>query len=531
MQGAAVELAAVDLAVIAAYMAAVLAYGLWVGRGEADAEDYFLAGRALPWGLIGLSLYASNMSGASFVGLMGAAYEHGMVVFNYEWTATLVLAVLALFMLPAFLRGRLFTLPEYLERRFDRRSRLAFSGFTILAIMFVDTAGALYAGGVVIAALFPGVGLWLASAVLAAVAGVYTIFGGLRAVVVTDAVQALLVMLGAGLVVAVGLGEVGGWQGLARQLEPERLRLVKPLGDDFLPWPGLLGVILLGFYYWSLNQFVVQRVLGARALAAGQRGALFAGLLKLPNLALMIVPGLIAAALFPGLASPDQAFPKLAFELLPVGLRGIIVTALVAAIMSSLDSALNAAASLATMDFVRPFAPRLSGRALLRIGRLVTGVAMVVAAVYAPSIRDFGSLFEYFQATLSYLVPPVVAVYLGGLFCRRFTASGALAALVSGVAIGIPLFAAKEATGLWAAAGLPEVHFTLMSVIMCALALAVMTAVSLAAPPPAHADAERLAFRRADLAAAPGRRPWYADVRVQAAALLALTAAVIAVAW
>ncbi|MFQ5786228.1 MAG: sodium/solute symporter [Alphaproteobacteria bacterium] len=531
MKATTVELAAIDLAVIAVYFTAVIGHGLWVGRGERDAADYFLAGRMLPWYLIGFSFFASNMPGASFVGLMGASYSHGMVVFNYEWTATLVLIFFALFMLPVFLRARLFTVPEYLEMRFDRRSRWAYALFTILTLMFIDTAGALYAGGIVISTAFPQVGLWEASAALAVLAGVYTIFGGLRAVVVTDAVQAVLMIVGAALIFVIGLNEVGGWDALMQRLEPAETRLMKPVDDGFLPWPGILGVVLLGFYYWTLNQYFVQRALAARSLNEGRKGALFGGLLKLPNLLLMIAPGMIAIVLFPDLDNPDRVFPALAFELLPVGLRGLILTALVAAIMSSLDSALNAAASLLTMDFVKPLRPETSGRALLAIGRAFTVLLMVVAALYAPLIQHFGSLFQYFQSTLAYIVPPIVAVYLGGLFSARFTGAGALAAILAGLALGVPLFVVKEVTGAWAAAGLPPVHFTYMSLVMFAFAFAVMALVSAArpAPPPPSAAV----FRREDVrpGAREGARPWLRDYRVQAAALALAMTALVAAFW
>ena len=528
------ELAAVDVAIVAAYFIAVLAHGLWVGRGERDALDYFLAGRTLPWALIGFSLYASNMSGASFVGLMGASYAHGMVVFNYEWTAALVLIFFALFMAPVFLRTGLYTVPEYLERRFDARSRYAYALFTVLTIMFIDTAGALYAGGIVITTAVPGLELWQASAALALFAGVYTIFGGLKAVVVTDTVQAVIMIAGATAICVIGLEAVGGWDRLFEGLDETKTRLIMPADDGFLPWPGIGGVVILGFYYWTLNQYFVQRMLAARSLADARRGALFGGLLKLPNVFLMIIPGMIAIQLFPDLDSPDRVFPALAFELLPAGFRGLILTALVAAIMSSLDSALNAAASLVTMDFVRPLRPRTSARTLLVIGRWVTVVAMVVAAAYAPLIRDFGSLFQYFQSTLAYLVPPIVAVYFVGIFWRRATATGAFSALVSGLALGLTLFFLKEVTGAWSAVGLPDVHFTYMALSLCAFAALVTAAVSLAGPAPPAAKVDEATFRRADLGAgAPGAgpRPWYLDHRWQAAGLGLVMAGTIAAFW
>ncbi len=528
-----VELTALDTAVMAAYFVVIMALEFWVGRGERDALDYFLAARNLPWYLIGFSFYASNMSGASFVGLMGAAYQHGMVVFNYEWTATLVLIFFAVFMLPTFLRAKLFTVPEYLEVRFDRRSRWAYACLTILTLIFIDMAGAIYAGGIVISTMFPRVGLWEAGAAMALLAGSYTLFGGLRSVVVTDALQAILMIVGAALIFIFGLQEVGGWAALMDGLEDAQTRLIKPADDAFLPWPGIAGVMLLGFYYWTLNQYFVQRALAARSLAEGRKGALFGGLLKLPNVFLMILPGMIAIVLLPGMENPDQVFPTLAAKLLPAGLRGLILTALIAAIMSSLDSALNAAASLLTMDFIRPLRPDISGRRLLGVGRALTAVLILVAAFYAPLIAQFGSLFQYFQATLSYIVPPIVAVYLGGLFWRRLSGGGAFWAILCGLTLGIALFLSKEVTDIWSSAGLPPVHFTYMAVLMFVFTFLVMTLVSLAGVPPSPEALGGVTFDRDDLRAEPpakgARRSL--DYRVLAAALALLMVSVILVVW
>ncbi len=526
------QLSTLDVTIVVVYFAGVIAHGLWVSRGKESSADYFLAGRQLGWFLVGFSLFASNMSGASFVGLMGASYDHGLVVFNYEWTATLVLILFAFILLPYFLRAKLFTVPQFLEHRYDHRSRTAYSAFTLLAIMFVDTAGALYAGGLVISSLFPIFSLWEAVGILALVAGVYTILGGLKAVVVTDTVQAILLMLGAAAIFAIGLQEVGGWDRMVAELDDRRMSLIHPRDHDFLPWTGLLGVVLLGFYYWTLNQFIVQRALGARNLDQGRKGALFAGFLKLPNLFLMIIPGVFAILLYPELPDPDLVFPTLAFDLLPVGFRGLILTALIAAVMSSLDSALNAAATLFTMDFVRPLRPDIPDRVLVSIGRLVTGVAMVVGAIYAPTIQHFPSLFEYFQSVLSYLIPSIVAIYLGGIFFKRLNGDGALWAILFGVGVGIPLFILKEVTGLWVTWGLPDLHFTLMSVVMLASSSAVLIGVSLLTSPPSPERIEGIVFRAEDLIQGWDRsRRWYLDVRIQAATLLLLTGLTIWIFW
>ena len=521
----------IDIATIVLYLVLVVGIGLWAGRGERNSTDYFLAGRALPWYLIGFSLYASNMSGASFVGLMGAAYSHGMVVFNYEWTATIVLIFFALFMLPVFLRARLFTITGYLEARFDRRTRWVYAGFTLLTLMLIDTAGALYAGGIVIGTLWPEVEIWQTSAALAVLAGTYTVFGGLRAVVVTDALQAVLMIGGAALIFWFGLSEIGGWAAMRDSLEQAQQRLMRPADDGFLPWPGIVGVILLGFYYWTLNQYFVQRALAASSLDQARKGALFGGLLKLPNVFLMILPGMMAVSLLPALDNPDRVFPSLAFDLLPAGLRGLVLAGLLAAIMSSLDSALTAAASLLTMDFVKPLRPATSERALLAIGRGFTLLLIAVAALYAPLIARFESLFQYFQSTLAYLVPPIVAVYLGGLFWSRLSANGGFWGLAGGLALGLCLFLAQEVTGLWQAVGLPGLHFTTMAVIMFALTFALMTAVSLLGrAPAARPDA---GFRWSDLRPEAGAagQGWARDYRLQAVALALLLLGFIVFFW
>src|SRR6056297_1618142 len=472
------DLSWIDYAIVLIYFIGVVAHGIYVSKKlEGGSDSYFLAGRSLPWYLIGFSLFASNMSGSSFVGLMGGAYSNGVVIFNYEWTAALVLILFAIFILPSFLRAKISTVPEFLERRYDVRSRRAFSLFTILAIMFIDTAGALYAGGLVISNVTGYLNLWTAVAVLALVAGIYTILGGLSAVVVTDTVQAILLIIGAAALFWLGLNEIGGWQELFVDVPEEKTKLILPADDDFLPWTGLWGVILLGFYYWTINQFVVQRTLGAKNLKEGQIGALFAGFLKLPNLFLMILPGLIALKLYPELETPDLAFPTLAFELMPIGIRGLLMAALIAAIMSSLDSALNSASTLVVKDFVVPIWD-VDEKRQVWLGRVVTGVVMVFGAIYAPSIAGFESLFSYFQSSLSYIVPTIVVVFILGLFVPWLNGNGAFWTIVLGLVVGIPLFILKEVTSVWSDLGLPEIHYTVMSSIMMFIGIATHLVIS-----------------------------------------------------
>jgi SSS family solute:Na+ symporter len=399
--------------------------------------------------------------------------------------------------------------------------------------MFIDTAGALYAGGLVISNIIPGFTLWTAVAVLALVAGVYTILGGLEAVVVTDTVQAILLCIGAGAIFYFGIDAVGGWGAMMDRISTEEMSLIKGTGDDFLPWPGIFGVVLLGFYYWTLNQFVVQRTLGARDLDQGRKGALFAGLLKIPNLFLMILPGVFAILLFPDLDNPDMVFPTLAAELLPVGFRGLILTALIAAIMSSLDSALNAASTLVSIDFVKEAKPDIDDDALVFVGRSFTALAMVVGAIYAPMIRSFENLFEYFQSVLAYVTPPIVAVFVVGIFWKRINRHGGFWAIVMGLVVGVPLFLTKEIFGTWTALGWPEPHYTYMAVFMFVFGIAVMAAVSYATAPPDYDRIREYTFTYTifeqdlrDLGL-----PWYEDFRYQAVALTALMVGTIVYFW
>lgn len=514
-----------DYLIVGIYLIGVMLHGYFAGQGKNDSEGYFLASRKLPWPLIGFSLYSSNMSGASFVGLMGAAYAHGVVVFNYEWTATLVLIFFGFFILPYFLRGKIATVPEFLERRYDKRSRRVYSAFTILAILFIDTAGALYAGGLVISSIVP-MELWQAVTILGILAGLYTIMGGLSAVVVTDTVQACLLIIGAVAVFYLGIKEVGGWTALMQHFEnrPEMKSLIQPANHDFLPWPGIFGVILLGFYYWSLNQFIVQRTLGAKNLGQGQKGALFAGLLKLPNLLIMIIPGMIGLVLYPELPTPDAVFPALAFDLLPVGFRGLVLTALIAAIMSSLDSALNAGSSLVTLDFIKTLRPNISERGLVKRGKWVTACLMIIAILYAPLIAGFETLFEYFQSSLSYIVPPIVAVYIMGIFVKGISSKAAFVTILGSILVGLPLFMIKEVLGIWVAVGLPDLHYTYMGSVLFILSCTLL----LTAKKSIHRG--EFVYRQGDF---PSLKftPWYRSFLLQSMTVLLVMFWIIYIFW
>jgi solute:Na+ symporter, SSS family len=476
----------VDYAVMAAYVVIVGVIGWRVTRRSPTGDELFLAGRSLGWGVVGLSLFASNISSTTLIGLPGAAFETGISVANYEWMAALVLVFSAFFIMPRLLRAGVTTVPEWLEQRFDGRLRRYLSAVSIVLSIVLDTAGSLYAGAVVLMTFIPGLTLGVTCAAMALLAGLYTIAGGLRAVVYTDVLQTTVLLLGSALLCGIVLAEFDfSWTLIRDTVGTGRLSLVRPLDDPAMPWLGLLvGVPVLGFYYWTMNQYVAQRILGARNVEQATKGALLAAALKLLPLLLMVLPGALAASLFGDLQRGDQVFPTLVRELAPVGLAGLILAGLIAAIMSSVDSALNSASTLITVDFVRPRQPGISPQDQARLGRWITVGLMLFAAIWAPMIDRFPGLFNYLQQGFAYVTPPLVAVFLLGRFWLRLSTPAAFGALVTAHVLSAVLFVAAQL-------GWHEVHFLIVAgglfgftVVVAALGQAVGTGQSAFSPDP-----------------------------------------------
>lgn len=494
--------------------------GVVVARRTHSGDDLFLAGRSLTWGTIGLSLFASNISSSTLVGLTGDAYRVGLAPSAYEWMAGLLLLVGAFTFFPFFLRSRISTVPEFLEKRFDARLRRYFSAITIFLAVVVDTAAGLYAGALVAKVFIPDLNLSVFIVTLALVGGLYTAAGGLAAVVYTDVLQAIILIAGTSAIALITFGQFDfSWAQATAALPPGHLSIFRPADDPTLPWPGLLiGVPILGFYYWILNQYIVQRVLGARNIDQARRGAILAGLLKLTPLFIMMLPGAFAFTLLPGLDSPDQVFPTLIQEFLPIGLTGIVLAGLLSAILSSVDSALNSASTLLVLDFIEPArGRRLTPRQGKRYGTLATLAFMLVAAVWAPLIQLFPGLFSYIQAMFAYIVSPVVAVFLVGFFWTRGNASAAFIAMVCGHVTAALVFALVQT-------GIVELHFLYVSGLLFAVSAAACILASLSVGrAPTAAQTRDLTFSQRDLT--PEQRPaaWYADPRFQAAGVLGLT--------
>ena len=434
------NLPTLDLSIIIGYLIFVILLGFYFSTKHKNAEDYFLAGRNLTWPIIGFSLFASNMSSNSLVGLAGAGYKDGFSVYSYEWMAVVILIIFAVFFLPFYLKNKIFTIPEYLEKRFSYPVRAYASAIAIILNILVDIAATLYAGGLVINLIFPGIDLSLIIFGLAIIAGVYTITGGLASVMYTDAIQGVILICGSTMITWYPYQAVGGWEPVYAITDASHFNVIKSADDEALPWPGLFtGVLLIGFYFWPTNQYITQRTLAARNIRQGQWGAMFAGFLKLSILFIMVFPGAFARVLYPNMEKMDMIYPTMLFDLLPTGILGIVLAGLIAAMMSSLDSGLNSVSTLITMDFYQKLKPNVSSKQLMSVGRWITAIVMIIAVVWAPQIGNFEKLWDYLQNTLAWFCPPVVALFVMGLFSKAINNMGAIWCIIVGLLITVVL--------------------------------------------------------------------------------------------
>ena len=561
-----IGLSAIDLIIIIVYLIGIVVYGISKGKQQ-SSEDYFLAGRNMTWPIVGISLFAANIGSNTLIGLTSDAFQTNVAVYNYEWMAAVVLVFFAIFFLPFYLRSKVYTMPEFIERRYDSRSRYLFSGITIVGNVIIDTASGLYAGNLILKIIFPGVPSWVIISFLALAAAAYTIPGGLSSVVHTEVIQAVLLICGSMVLTYFCFKEVGGWSGMIDGLNAMReagnidkspddiLSLVRPADDDKLPWTGLvLGVPLLGFYFWANNQFMVQRVLSAKDLNHGRWGALFAGLLKLPVLFIMVIPGVVAIVLFTGLDvsflnytitkdgaqvictnladCPNMTFPVLIYKLLPTGILGLVIAGLLAAMSSSISATLNSASTLITMDFVSKINKKLSSKGLVRVGQMATVVLVILAAGWSPMIETVASsLWEYLQLVLGYISPPIVAVFIVGLFYKRANGDGAFWSLILGY-VTVLVFIIVKISGI--APEATDIHFLHQVPMLFAVCVVFNIVISnLTAPPPAE-KVEKMTWSKSIYQAETVELkevPWYQNYRILSIILLILTAAIVIWFW
>ena len=508
-----------DWTVVALYFAVIFAgaaYATWKERrtGVETSADYFLAGRNTGWFIIGASLFASNIGSEHLVGLAGTGAASGVAVAQFEILAAFILLLLGWVFVPFYLRSGVFTMPEFLERRYSPAARWYLAAISILGYVLTKISVTIFAGGIVFETLM-GIDFWTGALVVVVATGIYTIFGGLRAVLITDAIQMVVLIGGALLVTLIGLDAVGGWGELRAAAGPEFMDMWKPASDPDFPWTGILfGAPILGIWYWCTDQFIVQRVLAARNLSEARRGTVFAGLLKLLPLFLFVIPGVIAYVLAEQgrlrLAAPDQALPTLVGTLLPAGVRGIVVAGLLAALMSSLSSVFNSTSTLITWDIYKKINPDATEQRLVWVGRLATGVLVVFGLLWIPLMELIsGQLYQYIQSVQAYIAPPIAAVFLLGLLWPRLNARGAMASLLTGFVLGMARLVAELNKGglegwLFTYADINFLHFAALLFVVCSL---VLVGASLTAPAPPRAQIEGLTFATTIRPVAAGEPP------------------------
>lgn len=541
-------LAAIDWIIIFLYFMLIAGLAWWVINQKTDTTtDYFLAGRHLGWLIVGTSIFASNIGSEHLVGLTGTGATDGVAMAHYELHAWCLL-ILGWIMLPFYIRSKVFTMPEFLEKRFSPLARTVLSGVSLLAYVLTKIAVGIFAGGIVFSVLMPEISFlgmnsfWIGSILVIVFTGLYTVLGGLRAVAYTEAVQTLVLIFGSVMVLYYGLDAIGGWDRLVKIAGPEMFDLWKPIvpegmkatwapvmGENKMawyfngnyPWLGMLfAAPIVGLWYWTTDQYIVQRALGAPNEKQGRRGTIAAAFLKLLPVFLFIIPGIIAfaiaksgevAVLQQELIGPNgkiinqnaqASFPLLVAHILPVGVRGIVVAGLLAALMSSLAGVFNASSTLFTMDFYSKFKPEASEEHLVWMGRLATVVMVLIGLLWIPVIQGSRGLYDYLQGVQAYLAPPIFVVFFFGIFFRRLNKQGALSALFVGLFLGVfrlaidtPVmlgdFTYTEGTFFWFINNIFFQYYSLFIFLVC---IAVMFGVSYMTSPPSYEKISGLTY-------------------------------------
>lgn len=534
------QISLIDTTIIAVYLIGIMLVGVFsVARKNMSSEVYFLAGRDLNWVVVGAALFASNISTIHLVGLAASGYNEGLVWGNFEWMATFTLIILSLVFAPFYFKSRISTLPEFLEKRYSPASRTFLAFMAILGALFVHIGMSLYAGAVVFKAFF-GIDVFVSILVISLITSIYTVIGGLKAVVITETIQTV-VLIGGSIVLTIfaiqALPE-HGIHSLAEfkaQLKPGQLRIlhtdesikaVSAAGSNSgLTWYAVfLGYPILGLWYWCSDQTIVQRVLGAKTQYDAQVGPLFAAVLKLLPVFMLVLPGVIGYVLFRDKIGADanQAFPVLVNELLPVGLRGIMGAAMLAALMSTVASALNSTGTLVAVDIVQRLRPDTTDKQLVQIGRIASVVIMVLAIAWSTQGDRFTSIFEAINKIAAALAPPIATVFLWGVFSKRGTKQAAIVTLWTGFVLGVaafcldftPISGQMYITDGW---GIP---FMMQAWWLFCLCSVVYFVVSYATPRPDPAVIEKYTWENPINIITKGKLTGLSDVRVLAGLLL-----------
>ncbi|WP_346318754.1 sodium:solute symporter [Chitinophaga sp. YIM B06452] len=530
-----------DLTIAALYILAILAIGLWVGmKGRAGANEYFLAGKSLKWPAIGLALFATNISTVHLVSLAQSGFDSGLLNGNFEWMAAFVLVGLALLFAPFYIRSGVSTLPDFLERRYDKACRDWLAGISVVSAIVVHIAFSMLAGGIVLKTLF-GMNMYLSVIIISLITAVYTITGGLKAVVITESIQTVVLLAGAVIISIAAYYRMGGWNNMTAVLaaggEMERLSMLKPHGDSSnMPWYAVfLGYPVIGIWYWCADQTIVQRLLGARSEDHARTGALFCGFLKILPVFIFVLPGLLAYTLAKSglldlssittfingkeVVESKGIYTLMITQLLPVGLTGILVAALLSGLMSQVSGALNSISTIVTYDFYQRYHPSASDKKLVRTGRLVAGGALLVSLSLLPLLNSYESIFVGLNDIIAHIAPPITCVFVLGIFWEKASARAARYTLWAGSALGVAVFAVNK---LYPFTALAQVPFMMMAFYLFCFCAVLQVLLSFRYPVRHTAESAALFWRSPlDPLRSPGWRG-LANYKVLSAALLTL---------
>lgn len=495
-----------DIGIVLAYFGLILWIARWAsGGGDRNASDYFLASRSQGWLVVGASLFASNIGSEIILGVSGAGARAEMPQANFEILASLVLILLGWIFVPFYLRTGVYTMPEFLEKRYSASARTYLSVVSILAYVITKISLIIFAGALVFETM--GIPFWTGAIFTVVATGLYTVLGGLKAVIYTDMMQAFVLLLGTIAVTIFGVYALGGWAEMMNTLElaaqkpgnppvDQFFNLWRPSTDTDYPWTGMLfGAPILGIWYWCTDQYIVQRTLSAKDVSNARKGALFAGYLKLLPVFIFFLPGVIAFALLQkgeisfSMDNPDQALPTLINSFLPVGLKGLAIAGLLAALMSSLSSAFNSSSTLLTIDFYQKYRPNASDKQLVRFGQLATVVLVILSLGWIPFMEKLmgGGIFRYLQNIQAYISPPIAAVFLFGITFAWINAKGAIIALWTGFILGMGrlvlefmantegMLEVTEGSLLAGFLSINFLHYALILFIICAIVLVMVS--------------------------------------------------------
>ena len=488
----------IDIVSILAFLVFTIWYALKKSKNQ-NAAEYFLSGKSENWFVVGLSLFAASVSSSTLLGHSGEGFISGISVFNYNIGAIFVIVFVALFFLPFYIKTGIYTIPGYLERRFDRRSSVYFSFITIIGNVFLDAAAALYTGALILKVIFPEVDTMYVIWIMAGIAGFYTIIGGLSSAIYADIIHTIVLIVGSIFLAVFCLNEIGGWDEFMHRFDDGVwMSLIRPANDPTMPWIAIIvSLPILGFYFWGNNQVMVQRVLSAKSIDQGRKGVLFVAFIYLFTLFIFIMPGIIARGinlfgveLPPEIISGDtlrntygvntnEVYPRLIMKLMPVGMMGLILAAMVSALTSALSATLNSVSTLFTMDFYRQMNPKSDSKKLVRVGQITSFIVLIIAVMWAPLIGRFASLVSYYQEFISYLAPPIVSAFLLGLFWKRSNAHGAFAGLMVGIATAVTIMTLKFGFDI----SVP-IHFLMWAPILLIMSSVVNVIVSLSTAKP-----------------------------------------------